>query len=130
MYPHLVSLGLFPFNSLEPCNFVSFVGTYYPPSTLKHGKPKKFPKAFQNYEIIQMGIHSGTSSVPSIPTRHQSYGYESTPDGRVILQDPVNPGFSGGKNDSVGPCDYDPKVQIKYKHIPKANFSKVIKILH
>eukprot|EP01035_Chromulina_nebulosa_P025897 gene25897-33850_t len=103
---------------------VSTPAAYYPPSTLKHGKPKKFPKAYQNYEIIQMGIHSGTSSVPSIPTRHQSYGYESTPDGRVVLQDPINPGFSGGKNDSVGPCDYDPKLQIKFKHIPRANFSK------
>lgn len=72
-----------------------------------------------------MGIHNAANSVPSIPTKHQSYGYESTPNGKVQLQDPVNPGFSGVKNDSVGPCDYDPKINVKYKSVPKANFSKV-----
>jgi len=72
-----------------------------------------------------MGIHAGANSVPSIPTRFQSYGYESTANGKILLQDPVNPGFSGVRDDKVGPCDYDPKVNLKYKSTPKANFSKV-----
>jgi hypothetical protein len=27
--------------------------------------------------------------------------------------------------DAVGPCEYDPKIDVKYKSAPKANFGKV-----
>jgi hypothetical protein len=33
--------------------------------------------------------------------------------------------YSGKMADAVGPCEYDPKIDVKYKSAPKANFGKV-----
>lgn len=44
----------------------------------------------------------------------------------MVLQNPVNPGYAGTSNDMVGPMDYDPKIDVKYKSIQKATFSRVI----
>ena len=61
-------------------------------------------------------------SVPSIPTRFQGTGYEENNNGTLVLQDAVEPGFDGTKYNSVGPGDYEPKMDfVKYKHAPKVN---------
>jgi hypothetical protein len=44
-------------------------------------------------------------------------------DGLLKPQEPLKPGFSGIKNDRVGPGDYDPKLLTK---APVANFQKVV----
>lgn len=50
------------------------------------------------------------STVPSIPMRHQSYGFEPDPaSGKLVLQKPSIPGYTGLKQDTVGPMDYMPK---------------------
>lgn len=61
---------------------------------------------------------------PSIPTRHQSYGYETAADGRIVPQEPIQPGYSGIMRDSVGPGDYDPKIDVKFKKSGTSTFSK------
>ena len=66
-----------------------------------------------------------TTVAPSIPTRFQSYGYEHGPDGRLHLQNPLYPVYTGRANDTVGPCEYDPNINIKFKSAPKTNFSNV-----
>ncbi len=62
---------------------------------------------------------------PSIPAKSQANGYEILPDGKVQPQGPLIPGYSGRPGDTVGPGDYDPRIDIKFKHAPGANFSKV-----
>jgi len=62
-------------------------------------------------------------TVPSIPNRFQSYGYEEW-DGKLVLQQPLHPGYSGLKHDTVGPLDYDPSTDGKRSTITGANFSK------
>jgi hypothetical protein len=57
--------------------------------------------------------------------QYQSYGYECDKDGRLALQEPLYPVYSGKVADAVGPCEYDPKIDVKYKSAPKANFGKV-----
>lgn len=75
--------------------------------------------------LKSLGGPTATSAAPSIPTKHQSYGYESGPDGRLSLQDPLYPVYSGKRHDAVGPCEYDPKIDVKYKSAPKTSFGKV-----
>lgn len=84
--------------------------TYTIPSSIKVSKPKNYRKTKLDVDI--KGLNP--SIVPSIPTRFQSYGYEAGNDGKLALQDPVVPGYSGTKNDGVGPGDYDPKIEVKY----------------
>ena len=69
-------------------------------------------------------------TAPSIPTRHQSYGYEDAQDGRLVLQEPVRPGFTGVKGDTVGPGDYEPDLNPVLPSVKVANFSKVRVHLH
>lgn len=76
--------------------------------------------------LNSLGGPATASAAPSIPTRFQSYGYELGSDGRLMLQDPLYPVYSGKQNDAVGPCEYDPKIDVKYKSAPKSNFGKVI----
>lgn len=75
-------------------------------------------------------IQSRPLSPPSIPARNQSYGYELQPGGQLSLQKPLIPGFSGKEGDAVGPGDYDPKPDIKFKatHAPsfKVNHLKIL----
>ncbi len=70
------------------------------------------------------------STVPSIPTRFQSYGYETVPGegNKLELQDATVPGYSGTHRDSVGPADYDPNINVKYstKTISFAKVSGVV----
>lgn len=67
------------------------------------------------------------ASAPSIPTKFQSFGYEETEDGNLRLQEPLRPGFTGLKNDHVGPGDYDPKiVDSLHPRAPASLFHKVI----
>ena len=85
-------------------------------STLKNGRPKQFPRQSRH-----MGIEildALTSHPPSIPAKNQCSGYESAPSGQLVLQEPVDPGFSGNKYDAVGPGDYEPKIDIKYRSAP------------
>ena len=85
------------------------------PAMGKH--PKAFPKPQTSPLIIEP-----PPRVPSIPQRHQSYGFEEDDKtGKLVLQKPSYPGYTGRKNDTVGPMDYEPK------HIDKiktTNFGK------
>mmetsp|Transcript_689 Transcript_689/g.918 ORF Transcript_689/g.918 Transcript_689/m.918 type:complete len:549 (+) Transcript_689:27-1673(+) len=49
------------------------------------------------------------SSAPSIPTTLQSYGYEESSSGDLVLQAPPSQGYWGSKNDSAGPGSYNPQ---------------------
>lgn len=64
---------------------------------------KAFPKPQTSPVLLAKPPH-----VPSIPMRHQAYGFEEE-NGKLVLQQPSYPGYSGLKNDTVGPMDYDPK---------------------
>lgn len=48
------------------------------------------------------------SNAPSIPAAGQSYGYEESKDGDLILQKPPKRGFAGEKGDTVGVGQYKP----------------------
>ena len=65
---------------------------------------------------------------PSIPNKHQSYGYEQAQDGRLVLQEPSRQGFSGLGTDTVGPGDYEPDVRALDRRGPGTVFSKVTTI--
>ena len=75
--------------------------------------------------LNSLGGPATSSVAPSIPTKYQSYGYECGADGRLALQDPLYPVYSGKQSDAVGPCEYDPKIDVKFKAAPKTNFGKV-----
>lgn len=51
-----------------------------------------------------------SSSAPSIPQSHQSYGYEEVGGGRLVRQGPKDPSLfcSGRPDNSAGPGQYDP----------------------
>ena len=73
--------------------------------------------------LRQLATHG---SAPSIPTKFQSFGYEETETGDLRLQEPLKPGFTGVKNDTVGPGDYDPKPSDSRHHrAPASLFHKV-----
>ena len=77
---------------------------------------KKFARPNQPVAIVK------PANVPSIPMRHQAYGFEEDPtSGKLVLQKPVYPGYTGLKNDKVGPMDYAPKPLDKIK---STNFAK------
>jgi hypothetical protein len=80
-------------------------------------KIKHFPKKQNKSFYI---IPDRAPVAPSIPTRTQGNGYEVRPDGIVTPQAPVIPGFTGRGDDTVGPGDYDPRIDIKFRNIPKA----------
>lgn len=61
-------------------------------------------------------------NVPSIPARHQAYGFEEDKKGKLVLQEPTYPGYSGLKHDTVGPMDYNPTYGLRSKKT--TNFSK------
>jgi len=58
--------------------------------------------------LAKLNELSVVPNVPSIPRREQSFGYEPTDAGRLVLQAPAVEGHKGFKEDSVGPGDYDP----------------------
>ena len=48
-------------------------------------------------------------TAPSVPTHSQSYGYEETPTGELVLQPPPVSGYTGVSGSlSAGPGSYDP----------------------
>lgn len=64
-------------------------------------------------------------SAPSIPTKFQGFGYDNMDySGSLIAHEPERPGHTGVKEDTVGPGEYDPNVNIKFRHTPKINFAK------
>ena len=50
-----------------------------------------------------MALRYRAPPIPSIPTHAQSYGYEETRSGELVLQKPPHEGFSGCTNNSVLP---------------------------
>jgi hypothetical protein len=90
-------------------------------STIGTAKPQFAKPAIQN--ILEL-IPQRSSSPPSIPAKTQSNGYEVLSDGRVKPQPPAIPGYTGVGADSVGPADYHPRVDIKYRKDPKPIFPK------
>lgn len=86
---------------------------YLLPSSINSKKPKKYRKTKLDVDVTALN----PSTIPSIPNKHQSYGYESDRSGKLVLQDPVIPGFSGTKTDTVGPGDYDPIKQSTVKRV-------------
>lgn len=82
-------------------------------------KLKQFPKKQHNPLDL---IPPRSSSPPSIPTKAQGHGYEVRPDGALAPQPPAVPGFTGRGSDTVGPGDYDPRVDVKFKNAPKTTF--------
>eukprot|EP00600_Ochromonadales_sp_CCMP1393_P001586 CAMPEP_0174977182 /NCGR_PEP_ID=MMETSP0004_2-20121128/13462_1 /TAXON_ID=420556 /ORGANISM="Ochromonas sp., Strain CCMP1393" /LENGTH=552 /DNA_ID=CAMNT_0016228327 /DNA_START=66 /DNA_END=1724 /DNA_ORIENTATION=- len=101
-------------------------GTYTLPSTFKSKKNKSSSREMSINEAISssLGAPTSVSIAPSIPTKFQSYGYEAGHDGRLVLQEPLYPVYSGAVSDSVGPCEYDPRIDVKYKAAQKTNFSR------
>jgi hypothetical protein len=87
-----------------------------------HGKPQ-FAKSSNNH--LDLIPKRGSSDPPSIPAKFQSHGYEVNNDGTVKLQPPAIPGYSGRPGDQVGPGDYNPKIDVKFRNQPKSSFPKV-----
>lgn len=92
-------------------------GPYVPKSSLVHPVPV-FPQPARP-EVIPVR----PAVPPSIPAKSQAHGYEITPDG-VRPQPPVIPGYSGVSGDTVGPGDYNPRVDFKFRSAPKTSFPK------
>lgn len=92
--------------------------SYDLPSTVKNGRPKQFARQSRHNGIEELAYLQKT--VPSIPNRFQSTGYEVAPgSNELVLQDAVEPGYDGTPNNMVGPGDYDPKVDaIKFSAPP------------
>lgn len=70
---------------------------YSIPSCIKNGRPKQFDRQSRHNGMEQ--LENVKKNVPSIPTRHQSTGYEQMEDShgytKLVLQSAVEPGFSG-----------------------------------
>jgi len=87
-------------------------------STVKNGRPKQFARQSRHNGIEELA--NFRQSVPSIPNKFQSTGYEAAPGSSdLVLQDAVEPGFDGTPLNMVGPGDYDPKYErLKYGNAP------------
>lgn len=93
-------------------------------SYVNAGKPKAIPRAAGS--DLRLLAELTKRSMPSIPSKNESYGYEKTPDGSLVLQRPLRTGFTGANNDAVGPGDYDPPIlSTIVRKVPSALFSKV-----
>jgi len=92
--------------------------SYNLPSSVKNGRPKQFARQSRHNGIEELA--NFRMSVPSIPNKFQSTGYEAAPGtGDLVLQDAVEPGFDGTPLNMVGPGDYDPKYErVKYGNAP------------
>jgi hypothetical protein len=98
---------------------VKLIGNYVPISTIVQPIPV-FAKRSNPMVIAARSV-----SPPSIPVKSQSHGYEVSSAGDIKLQPPAIPGYSGKAGDSVGPGDYNPKVDVKFRSAPKPVFSTV-----
>ncbi|KAJ1398717.1 hypothetical protein B484DRAFT_471733 [Ochromonadaceae sp. CCMP2298] len=100
-------------------------GSYSLSSTFKDAstrKGKARPRSVSDALMNSLGA-APASMAPSIPTKFQSYGYELS-EGRLELQEPLYPVYSGTRQDAVGPCEYDPKSDLRFRSVSKPNFSK------
>lgn len=96
-----------------------FIGDYQLPSTFNVAKPKQFTRPADSYKDVN-SLLTTSSVAPSIPTRHQSHGYDVTSSGQLELQKPAKLGFTGRGADSVGPLEYSPNVDLRFASVPKA----------
>jgi hypothetical protein len=97
-------------------------GDYILKSTI--GTKKKPTKVKKSKHIFEIANISTASFVPSIPNKNQSYGYDYNPDGKLSLQSAQMPGYSGLRNDSVGPGDYEPRANAVVRSSSCSHFSK------
>lgn len=58
-------------------------------------------------EPKQRVSYNRNPTAPSIPGRHQSYGYEESSEGRLVMQRSPERIHTGAKLDTVGPGDYE-----------------------
>ncbi|GMH34336.1 hypothetical protein BSKO_02170 [Bryopsis sp. KO-2023] len=81
------------------------------PGTYKNGN--KWIKDKHRYKIEppkrRVDFHR-VGTVPSVPARNQSYGYEEDDCGSLIMQPPPSVGHTGVRQDAVGPGDYKPNI--------------------
>lgn len=89
------------------------VNTNAKKALLKMRSQKKDISMFQLYNI------------PSIPFHESSFGYEESGNGELLRQPTVNDGFTGDKNDSVGPGQYEIKDPLINMHGGNWHISKV-----
>lgn len=74
--------------------------------------PKPFgmqKKAFPKPQSKPVVLETKAVKAPSIPRKHQSYGFEENDTGILVPQIPSYPGYTGLKEDRVGPMDYNPR---------------------
>jgi hypothetical protein len=90
--------------SLSSNHHHNHIGKYSIPSIFKKKKRTSSSSNPQSKNIINnealiksLGAPALTTA-PSIPTRFQGYGYEQGPDGRLQLQDPLYPVYTGKNN--------------------------------
>ncbi|KAK3272820.1 hypothetical protein CYMTET_18903 [Cymbomonas tetramitiformis] len=62
-------------------------------------------------------------TAPSVPARHQSFGYEEGDGGELIMQKAPESGHTGMRSDTVGPAKYSPDHN-SVQTTRKADFSK------
>ena len=95
------------------------------PSTIRSGKLRKISRKKSTASDLLRTLHeiSTSSHAPSIPSRDQSYGYEPTQSGKLILQPSTYERFKGTKDDKVGPGDYNPSSSFVLKKEPSTTFS-------
>jgi hypothetical protein len=88
-------------------------GSYNPPSKWGKNSSHRPPNAGGGNESGGGGQVSWVrvATVPSVPTRDQSYGYEESDRGELIQQKPPEGQYSGKGRDIVGPGHYDPSVE-------------------
>ena len=76
--------------------------------------PEEFPPGGAPPEQQQSTtrlVYRKRATAPSVPARNQSYGYEETSTGDLILQSAPKVGFTGIKDDTVGPGRYRPALR-------------------
>lgn len=78
-------------------------GSYVEPN----GWVKKSPH-FKAPAPSQRVLFVRVPSAPSIPTSHQTFGYEEGDGGVLVMQKPADPIHTGRDGDTVGPGSYDP----------------------
>jgi hypothetical protein len=62
------------------------------------------------------------TTAPSIPVRHQSFGYQETAHGDLKLREPPSDLYTGSGKDTVGPNRYRPE-ETKEQSTRRHNFS-------
>lgn len=101
-------------------------GTYHIKSYINPGKEMRRSKSQPaKMDYLNLIGNKNVLRAPSIPTREQCFGYEEDETGHLQLQQPLQAGYKGTKNDSVGPGDYDIKLSGKFNKKYAVTFHKV-----